>query len=165
MDGCDGMTTPLNSPVEVGVRVLMLLTEAFPAHLDLNRLVLLDHGLLHSADLGGPDSLHPALPIRAGELGVKRRTIEGGLEVLIRAGLAQMDVGADGIQFHASEDAEGFVSLLATGYAGALHDRASWVVNRFGLLEETALRQEMRDVTAHWSEEFERRHLAEEAGS
>jgi hypothetical protein len=38
-------------------------------------------------------------------------------------------------------------------------------VNRFGSLEETALRQEMRDVTAHWSEEFERRNLAEEVGS
>lgn len=165
MDGPNPMRTPLNSPVEVGVRVLMLLTEAFPAHLDLNRLVLLDHGLLHSADVGGPESLHPPLPIRAGELGVKRRTIEGGLEVMIRAGLVQMDVGADGIQFHASEDAEGFVSLLATSYAGALHECASWVVNRFGSLEETALRQEMRDVAAHWSEEFEQRDLTEEAGS
>lgn len=159
------MRTPLNSPVEVGVRVLMLLTEAFPTHLDLNRLVLLDHGLLHSADLGGPESLHPPLPIRAGELGVKRRTIEGGLEVLIRAGLAQMDVGEDGIQYRASEDAEGFVGLLAAPYAEALHNRASWVLDRFGSLEEAALRQEMRDVTAHWSEEFERRNLAENAGS
>ena len=163
MDGSDLMRTALNSPVEVGVRVLMLLTEAFPEHLDLNRLVLLDHGLLHSADLGGPESLHPPLPIRAGELGVKRRTIEGGLEVLIRAGLAQMDAGAEGIQFRASEDAEGFVSLLGTRYAGALHDRAAWVVDRFGSLEETALRQEMREVSAHWSEEFEQRDLTDEA--
>ena len=61
------MKTPLNSPLEVGIRVLMLLAEAFPAGLDLNDLVLLDHGLLHSADLGGPESLHPPLPIRAGE--------------------------------------------------------------------------------------------------
>src|SRR5690625_5284475 len=141
------MKTPLNSPLEVGVRVLMLLAEAFPAHLDLNRLVLLDHGLLHSADLGGPDSLHPPLPIRSGELGVKRRTIESGLEVMIRAGLAQMDVGHDGIQFRASEDAEGFVNLLTTSYAGTLHDRASWVVNRFGSMGEAALRQEMREVS------------------
>ncbi len=44
------MKTPLNSPLEVGIRVLMLLAEAFPAGLDLNDLVLLDHGLLHSAE-------------------------------------------------------------------------------------------------------------------
>jgi len=142
----------------------MLLSEAFPAHLDLNRLVLLDHGLLHSSDLGGPESLHPPLPIRAGELGVKRRTIEGGLEVMIRADLAKMNVGEDGIQFSASEDAEGFVNLLATSYASALHDRASWVVDHFGTLEETALRQEMRDISSHWSEEFEHRDTSEEGG-
>jgi hypothetical protein len=140
----------------------MLLSEAFPAHLDLNRLVLLDHGLLHSADIGGPESLHPPLPIRAGELGVKRRTIEDGLELMIRAGLAQMDVGEDGIRFRATEDAEGFVNLLATGYAAALHDRAFWVIGHFGTLEEAALRQAMRDVSAHWSEEFEQREPSEE---
>lgn len=155
------MRTPLNSPVEVGVRVLVLLAETFPDHLDLNRLVLLDHGLLHSADLGGPESLHPALPIRTGELGVKRRTIESGLEVMIRAGLAQMDVGDDGIHFRASEDAEGFVNLLVTSYAGTLRDRASWVVNRFGSLDDAALRQEMRNVSAHWSEEFEQNSIAD----
>jgi hypothetical protein len=158
------MTSPLNSPLEVGVRVLMLLSEAFPAHLDLNRLVLLDHGLLHSADLGGPESLYPPLPIRSGELGVKRRTIEAGLQVMIRAGLAQMDVGDDGIRFRANEDAEGFVNLLGTNYANALHDRASWVVGHFGTLEETALRQGMRDISAHWSEEFEQRDTSEGAG-
>jgi hypothetical protein len=140
----------------------MLLSEAFPAHLDLNRLVLLDHGLLHSADIGGPESLHPPLPIRAGELGVKRRTVEDGLEVMVRAGLAQMDVGEDGIRFRATEDAEGFVNLLATRYAAALHDRASWVIGHFGRFEETTLRQEMRDVSAHWSEEFEQREPSEE---
>jgi hypothetical protein len=105
---------PLNSPLEVGLRVLMLLQEAFPQHLDLNQLVLLDHSLLHSADLGGPESLHPAVPIRAGELGIKREAIEAGLEVMIRAELAQAGVGDGGIEFWASESADGFTNLLET---------------------------------------------------
>ena len=78
------MSNPLNSPIEVGIRVLMILVEAFPAHLDINCLVLLDHGLLHSADLNGPESLHPPIPIRVGELGMKRQHIEAGLQVMIR---------------------------------------------------------------------------------
>ena len=82
------MSNPLNSSLEVGMRVLMILVDAFPAHLDINRLVLLDHGLLHSADLDGPESLHPPIPVRVGELGVKRQHIEDGLHVMIRAGLA-----------------------------------------------------------------------------
>lgn len=149
------MKTPLNSPLEVGIRVLMLLAEAFPAGLDLNDLVLLDHGLLHSADLGGPESLHPPLPIRAGELGMKRRTIEQGLEVMIRAGLAEISAGQAGIRFVASERAYGFVNLLASEYAGTLRSRATWVIGHFGDLSEISLRSEMRSIFDQWSEEFE----------
>lgn len=159
------MTGPLNSSLEVGVRVLMLLSEAFPAHLDLNELVLLDHGLLHSADIGGPESLHPPLPIRSGEFGVKRRAIDRGLAVVVRAGLAQIDLAADGIRFRASEGAEGFLALLATSYAGALHDRASWVVEHYGGLDEETLRQEMREAFAHWTEEFGPFGSSEAAGT
>ena len=125
------MKTPLNSPLEVGVRVLMLLSEAFPAYLDLNRLVLLDHGLLHSADMGGPDSLHPPLPIRAGEFGMKRKMIEQGIEVMTRAGLVEMNVSEGGIHFRASDSAYGFVNILTSEYAAALHSRASWAIEHF----------------------------------
>jgi hypothetical protein len=150
------VTTPLNGPLEVAVRVLMVLVEAFPEHLDLNRLVLLDHGLLHSADLDGPESLHPPVPIRAGELGIKRELVQGGVEVLVRSGLAQMETRLDGIRFWASENAEGFVRLLETEYARALSSRASWVVGHFADLSDDAVREAMRSVSGHWAEEFER---------
>lgn len=145
---------PLNSPLEVGLRVLMLLQEAFPQHLDLNQLVLLDHSLLHSADLGGPESLHPAVPVRAGELGVKREALEAGIEVMVRAELAHVGVGEGGIEFWASESADGFTNLLETEYAGQLQSRATWVVNHFGILEEQQLRSALASVVSHWSEEF-----------
>ena len=150
------MTTPLNGPLEVAVRVLMVLVEAFPEHLDLNRLVLLDHGLLHSADLGGPESLHPAVPIRAGELGIKRELVQRGVEVLVRSSLAQMETRLDGIRFWASENAEGFAGLLETEYARALSARASWVVSHFADLSDAEMREAMRMVSGHWAEEFER---------
>ena len=149
------MRSPLNSPLEVGVRVLMILTEAFPEHLDINRLVLLDHGILHSADLGGPESLHPPLPIRAGELGVKRAAIEQGLHVMVRAGLVEMTPTAAGIQFRASDSAYGFVSVLGSDYAVTLHDRIDWILHHFDDLSEGALRSQMRAIFDAWSEEFE----------
>lgn len=145
---------PLNSPVEVGVRVLMVLASAFPEHLDLSQLVLLDHGLLHSADLGGPPSLHPAVPIRASELAVRREAIEYGLDVLIRADLAHVGLGANGIEYWAGERADGFIGLLNTTYAAALRDRALWIVDRYGGLDEAAIRGELNAVAGHWVEEF-----------
>jgi len=149
------MSNPFNSPLEVGMRVLMILAEAFPAHLDVSRLVLLDHGLVHSADLDGPESLHPPIPVRIGELGVKRRHIEDGLHVMIRAGLAEMSAAETGIEFWASESSEGFLKLLESDYARSLHQRAEWIVQELGAVDDASLRERMRALSSHWSEEFE----------
>jgi hypothetical protein len=149
-----GKMKPLNSPLETGVRVLMVLASTFPEHLNLDQLVLLDHSLLHSADLGGPPSLHPPVPIRASELAVRRESIEHGLDVLIRADLAHAGLGASGIEYWAGERADGFLALLDTTYAAALQQRATWVVDRYQVLDEVALRQELDAAAGHWAEEF-----------
>jgi hypothetical protein len=145
---------PLNSSLEVGLRVLFLLAEAHPMQFDLSRLVLLDYALLHSGDLDGPASVHPPVPLRQGELGVKRRLLNEGLEVLLRTGLAEMSLSDSGLLFGASESAPGFLALLQREYARALRARASWVIQRFGDLPEDRLRIEMRRIQGAWSEEF-----------
>lgn len=137
------------------MRVLTILVESFPAHLDINRLVLLDHVLLHSADFDGPESLHPPIPIRVGELGVKRQHIEVGLQAMIRADLAVMSAEEDGIAFCASESAESFLNLLESDYARVLRARAHWLVQNLGTLDDACLRERMREISSHWSEEFE----------
>lgn len=149
------MASALNGPLELAIRVLAILTAAYPAHMDINRLVLLDHGLLHSADLGGPESLHPALPIRTGELGMKRERIQKGVEVLVRAGLARVRPDAEGIHFSAGERADGFVRLLETEYARALVAKAEWAVAQFGGMTDVEIRDVLRSVSGHWAEEFE----------
>lgn len=149
------MSSPLNGPLETAVRALTLLAEAFPKSLDLNQLVLLDHGLLHSEDLGGPPSLRPPVPIRSSELGVKRHQLTLGLEVLTRVGLADMSAVANGIHFKAADGAHPFLSLLETSHARALAERARWVLGRYGDLSDTDLREAMREVSGRWSEEFE----------
>lgn len=133
----------------------MLLAAACPVHLDINRLVLLDHGLLHSADLGGPESLHPPVPVRVGQLGVKRQHIEDGLDLLLRIGLAEMFAKDGGIEFCASDTAESFLRLLESNYVRALQQRARWAIAELGHIDDHNLRERMRKVFSHWSEEFE----------
>lgn len=94
---------PLNSPLEVGMRTLVLLSAAFSQPLDVAQLVYLDHAMLHSGDLQGPPSLHPRLPAGPGELAMKRHLIEQGLIVLMRAGLAEVEAGENGLAYRASE--------------------------------------------------------------
>ncbi|MGW5647982.1 ABC-three component system middle component 2 [Saccharopolyspora sp. NPDC003762] len=148
------MKSPLNSPLEVGVRVLMMLTETYPEALDINRLVLLDHSVLHTADLGGPSSIHPPLPARAGELGVRRKVIEEGLQVMLRAELISLAATDTGIRFQAGDSAYGFVRILTASYAAELRERTKWVVHHFQDLPEDMVRSQMREIFGSWSEEF-----------
>jgi hypothetical protein len=148
------MSTVLNGALEVGVRALHLLAEVAPGGLDLNRLVLLDHCVVHSEDHGGPPSLHPPLPIRAGELGVRRETIQTGLQALISAGLVSMQASSRGVRFSATDDAASFLAILASQYAGALRERAGWVLSEFAELDEESLREQMNAVTGQWTDEF-----------
>ncbi len=56
--------TPFNSPLETGIRSLSILVAAYPASLDIQRLVEMDYLVVHSGDAGGPESLHVPLPRR-----------------------------------------------------------------------------------------------------
>jgi hypothetical protein len=148
------MSSPLNGALEIGVRVSALLTAAFPAHLDIARLVLLDHALLHTADLGGPSSLHPELPLRSGELGMKRRLISDGVEFACRVGLAEVHATAGGIEFCASESAPGFLALLNAAYFVELAQRAEWVCATFAEASDRQLRSQFAEFLGDRSEEF-----------
>lgn len=149
------MNNLFNSPLEVGVRVLTLLVRVFPSCLDINHLVFLDHALLHSADLNGPESLHPPAPIRVGEFGMRRRRVREGLSVMVRSGLVQIKTSERGVEFCASEGAENFLKLFESDYARALQEQAQWVVDDLGVSDYTRLREEMKKIYSHWSEELE----------
>ncbi|MFE6097917.1 MULTISPECIES: ABC-three component system middle component 2 [Streptomyces] len=122
---------PLNSPLEVGVRALVLLAESHPEPLDLAELALLDYALLHSGEFDGPPSLHPDLPARTGELGMKRVVLEQALLVLIRAGLADLEPDHDGLMYRATERGPAFVDILEAPYVGSLRERAEWAVHHY----------------------------------
>ncbi len=122
---------PLNSPLKVGVRTLVLLAESHPQPLDLTQLVALDYLVLHSGEFDGPHSLHPDLPAREGELGRKRELLEQGLLVLIRAGLADLVSCDDGLMYAATENGPTFIEALEAPYIASLRERAEWALRRY----------------------------------
>src|SRR5689334_10655553 len=94
---------PFNSPLECGLRPLVLLQAAQPAACDLQRLVFYDYLLVHSADVPeGPESIHPATPLRSGEALVRRHWIERGLLLMISRELVIRTFSAQGILYQAS---------------------------------------------------------------
>ena len=144
----------LNSPLELGLRALVLIAASFPRPLDLNRLVLMDYCLLHSADLGGPPSVLPEVPSRAGELGVKRAVLEHGIQLMVRAGMVEPMATGTAIAYRASEQAAPFLRLVTSPLLDSLTTVASWVVTRFADSGDDEIRAQMRSVADRWTEEF-----------
>ena len=147
--------TPFNSALETGVRSLVILVVAHRRVHDLQRLVHYDYLTVHSEDAGGPRSLHPALPLRSGELLVRRGNVERGLLLMISAKLVRRLPDEDGFSFAAEDAAGAFISNLASEYHTELKTRAQWVVDTFDSLAAVELDARIRGLFAAGTVEFQ----------
>ena len=144
-----------NSPIETGVRALILLAESYPKQLDLQRILEFDYIMVHTGDVDGPPSIHPALPLRSGELLVRRQLIERGLMLMISRGLVSRHAMPTGFMYRAEDDAGPFIDALTADYLGDLKNRAVWVVDRFSEMSDHDIRVMLGQVYDQWSREFQ----------
>src|ERR1035437_4120927 len=145
----------LNSPIETGVRALILLAESYPAHLDLQRILEFDYIMVHTGAVDGPPSIHPALPLRSGELLVRRRLVDRGLMLMISRGLVSRHATPNGFTYQAEDDAGPFLDALTAEYLDELKDRTTWVVDRFSDMSDHDIRVMLSSVYDQWSREFQ----------
>jgi hypothetical protein len=157
----DDAVQVFNSPIETGLRALILLAAAYPAQFDLQRVLEYDYMMVHTGDVDGPPSIHPALPLRSGELLVRRQLIERGLLLMICRGLISRHATNDGFMYQAEDDAGPFLDTLTAEYLDNLKNRAEWVVDRFRDVSDQEIRFMLTRVYDQWSREFQ---IPEQAG-
>lgn len=155
------MTSPakpqlFNSPLETGVRSIVLLNAATPQAFDLTHLTWLDHLVVHTEDLpNGPPSLHPDIPQRSGELIVRRSIVEEGLKLMARLHMVEERYDAEGISYASTEEASLFVQLMRTDYGRSLKERAAWVVKYVTESDTTFLAKLIQEKVGRWTIEFQ----------
>ncbi|HIE0919622.1 hypothetical protein JY436_02610 [Serratia marcescens] len=148
---------PFNSPLEYGFRALFILYAADNVAMDLQRVVSYDYLLVHTSDvIGGPKSLHPAVPHRGAELLVKRSAIQAGLHLMRSRELIEVVFAAEGILYQSSELTGRFVQLLKSPYAKELEERAFWVTKQFSEYTDEELSSYMSHNVGQWGSEFDR---------
>jgi hypothetical protein len=144
-----------NSPLECGLRAVAVLLEVYPEKVDLQRLVYYDYLLVHSADVtDGPQSLHPAVPHRAGEIAVRRALVRRGVELMMMKSLICRDYTDRGIVYYGGEEAAAFADMLTSPYVAMLRDRSSWIVSRFGGMSDVDLSGFIQHNSSRWGAEF-----------
>lgn len=144
------MTGLLNGPLEVGLRILVILDRHFPKTLNVDDLLVLDHVALHSGDFGGPESLHPALPLRPADVGARRDGIRHGLEMLIHRGLIEPALGTGGISFVASEQSHSVVGSIESHYLRLFGERVDWAITAEFAGSAAATRGELNVIIRSW---------------
>ncbi|MGC2423329.1 MAG: ABC-three component system middle component 2 [Nitrospirota bacterium] len=148
-------STPFNSPVEIGLRALALLNDAFPIAYSLQRLVVLDYLIVHSDDIpGGPVGLHPQTPHRGGELLVRRSVLEEGLLLYQSRGLVEYRYTDNGVLFAATDRSASFLDVLNSEYLVRLRGIASWLVSEFCLLTDSEINKIAVEHIGEWGAEF-----------
>jgi hypothetical protein len=144
-----------NSELETGTRAMVILEAAYPRALDLSQLTWFDHLVVHTEDIGGPPSLHPALPGRTGELLVRRRLVEDSLTFMRRLHLIETVADEKGIAYRAGDDVPALIGLLRTRYATALKECAQWLISELGDLDQAELTSRIADRVGRWAVEFQ----------
>jgi hypothetical protein len=146
---------PFNGPVEIGLRALALLNDAYPDAYSLQRLVVFDYLIVHSDDLpGGPPGLHPQTPHRGGELLVRRGVLQGGLLLYQSRGLVERRYEKSGVYFAATDRSAAFLDVMRTEYVVNMRERAAWLVNNFGRTPDADLENLIREYIGKWGAEF-----------
>lgn len=148
---------PFNSTLETGIRALVVLEAFYPRRCDLLEMTWLDHLVVHTGDLDGqdvPESLHPDLPNRAGELLVRRQLVERSLLLMQQVHLVEVFETEDGIAFSATEDAPSYLDLLQAPYSLALKERAKWMADRFAGMQTAEMRALIAGRIGRWAADF-----------
>lgn len=144
-----------NSALETGVRAVVVLDAAYPRAFDLAQLTWLDHLVVHTADIGGPESLHPDIPQRTGELLVRRRLVEDGLNLMRRLHLINSATTDNGIVYTATDEASALVESMRSSYARELRHRSQWLADYVSRTSADALAKLVADRIGRWAVEFQ----------
>jgi hypothetical protein len=145
----------LNTPIECGMKSLIVLDAVSPQKCDLKRLVTFDYLLVHSGDIsGGPASLHADSPFRSGEILVRREFIQRGLDLVVAKGLVVRHFSRDGVIYEAASFSGEFLGYLDSTYAQRAIEIASWIGKTFGHMTDEKLDQFVNANIGRWGAEF-----------
>jgi hypothetical protein len=149
-------TALFNSELETGIRAVVVLNAAFPRAFDVSEITWFDHLVVHTADIGGPPSLHPDVPQRTGELLIRRRLVENSLQAMRRLHLVDFVPDEDaGLLYKASGEAVGVIELMRSPYSIALRARADWIADNICNRPRSELEQLVSNRIGRWRIEFQ----------
>lgn len=146
---------PFNGPLETGTRAVLNLHACFPKTLDLQRLTALDYLIVRTSVIGGPSDLHPPAPITSPVTQVRRKMVQTSLNMMMARDLVSQVITEKGITYRAGESSMFFVDAIQSMYLKQLFERAIWLSEYIGQLDDEEFNQNMKAILNNWVSEFQ----------
>jgi hypothetical protein len=145
-----------NSTLEVGLRIVVLLSQDLTKIYDIDRLVIFEYFILHAKDVDNEqENLHPSLPLRSSEIIIKRKLISEGINLLVSKGLVEIIYKDEGVFYKPNALTAMFVDLLKSDYFNNLKSLANWVAKKYSSIETSELSSIVKENIQLWGGEFE----------
>lgn len=145
-----------NSPTEIGIRALLILSQSPLEKMDFQRILYLDYILVNSGDFeGGPVSLHPGVPSRKSAVGIRRKDLADGMELMVSRSLIRKEFSStNGVIYQATELSNQFLKYLTGLHFNLLLERSKWLVTQFKEADSAALARIIGVNNGEWIAEF-----------
>jgi hypothetical protein len=143
-----------NTPLETGLRTLIMLNANQSQKIDAEKLMYLDFLCLNTSDIGGPESLHAPIPNRGIQVYSRKDLIQKGLVILLSKELVDLSPTSDGFLYSINEAGKAFLNLFQTKYYHDLVARASWIFERFNGHSSSQIKAFIDSNIQRWGSEF-----------
>lgn len=144
-----------NTPLETGLRCLVILAGLENKAIDIQRLIYLDYLLTHYGDVEPEvESLHPSIPSRSGEILIKRDLVSQGLHLMISKKLINIEYGKNGILYGATSYSKAFLQHFESKYMLRLLDVNKLLIDKFSNYTDVELKNFIMRNIDRWGGEF-----------
>lgn len=140
-----------NTPVEIGVRLLMILVKS-EVEVDFDKLLVLDYLSLHSNVINDEfKSLHPDNPCHGLEIYSKIDVSKNAINLLISKGLIDIRFTSEGIAYSSNSISEYFLSFFEGEYYNELEENIERIINKFNLWDSNKLQDYIFKNIGKWN--------------
>lgn len=144
-----------NTPLELGIRCLVLLSTFHYSPHSLQNLINLDYLLLHLNDLDSSlESLHPSIPYRSSEIALKRKVMQLGLQLVLSRGLIEKKFSKQGIIYIHTKLGEQFIYFLKNDYHLKLLESSKILSQKLKGKSEIQIENFIKKNISRWGSEF-----------
>lgn len=147
----------INSPIEFGLRALVLLSQIENEGIDIDRLLIYDYLLTNSGEFNVKlPSLHAETPYKYSKLMVKREVLKEGVKIFSNHGLIDVILIDSGIYYKKSSYTDAFLDNMTSKYKQKLVDIAKWIIEDVHYKNESKIEEEINSKILQYGIEFYR---------